>query len=223
MDAARIIGQAPPHLSGHFFVILNDSVIGGIWAEKLRDRSFEMPDGNADGVPDQWQPLGGATCAIDGDTALTHMGNGRTHAQRIAGETGTCGVSQRSIVIRRNEQYDVGAWLKQLGLAGPVTVALHSAQGQPYASAELVGVGGELSYHTARLSPGADDDDAVFSVSFAGPGTVWLDQASLMPTTAVHGFRADVVAAIRALRPSVIRFPGGNFAQCYHWTDGIGP
>ncbi|UCH34815.1 MAG: carboxypeptidase regulatory-like domain-containing protein, partial [Armatimonadota bacterium] len=111
----------------------------------------------------------------------------------------------------------------QLGLAGPVTVALRSAQGEPYASAVFAEVADELSYHTARLSPAADDEHAVFSVSFTGPGTVWLDQASLMPTTAVHGFRADVVAAIRALRPSVIRFPGGNFAQCYHWTDGIGP
>jgi alpha-N-arabinofuranosidase len=38
-----------------------------------------------------------------------------------------------------------------------------------------------------------------------------------------HGFRADVVEAVRALRPPTLRWPGGNFVSGYHWTDGIGP
>jgi alpha-N-arabinofuranosidase len=37
------------------------------------------------------------------------------------------------------------------------------------------------------------------------------------------GYRTDVVAAIKELKPSIIRWPGGNFASGYHWRDGIGP
>lgn len=37
------------------------------------------------------------------------------------------------------------------------------------------------------------------------------------------GLREDVVAAIAQLRPSVLRWPGGCFADHYHWLDGIGP
>lgn len=36
------------------------------------------------------------------------------------------------------------------------------------------------------------------------------------------GFRVDVLDAVRELAPSVLRWPGGNFASGYHWRDGIG-
>ncbi len=38
-----------------------------------------------------------------------------------------------------------------------------------------------------------------------------------------NGFRRDVLAAARALRIPLLRWPGGNFVSGYHWTDGIGP
>jgi alpha-N-arabinofuranosidase len=37
------------------------------------------------------------------------------------------------------------------------------------------------------------------------------------------GFRTDVLAALRRLGMTVMRYPGGNFASGYHWMDGIGP
>jgi alpha-N-arabinofuranosidase len=43
------------------------------------------------------------------------------------------------------------------------------------------------------------------------------------PFADTNGFRQDVLEAIRRLRPSVIRWPGGCFVSAYHWTDGIGP
>jgi alpha-N-arabinofuranosidase len=52
---------------------------------------------------------------------------------------------------------------------------------------------------------------------------VWVDQASLVPGDAVGGVRADVEALVAALRPAFIRWPGGNVAQDYHWTWGVGP
>ncbi len=37
------------------------------------------------------------------------------------------------------------------------------------------------------------------------------------------GFRRDVLAALRRLKMTAMRYPGGNFASGYHWMDGIGP
>ena len=37
------------------------------------------------------------------------------------------------------------------------------------------------------------------------------------------GFRGDVLQALRRLRFTAMRYPGGNFASGYHWMDGIGP
>lgn len=38
-----------------------------------------------------------------------------------------------------------------------------------------------------------------------------------------HTLRPDVLAATRALRPTILRYPGGLFANSYHWRDGVGP
>ena len=37
------------------------------------------------------------------------------------------------------------------------------------------------------------------------------------------GFRRDVLSALRRLRMTTMRYPGGNFASGYHWQDGVGP
>src|SRR4030067_302363 len=37
------------------------------------------------------------------------------------------------------------------------------------------------------------------------------------------GFRKDVLDALRQMRMTAMRYPGGNFASGYHWLDGVGP
>jgi alpha-L-arabinofuranosidase len=48
-----------------------------------------------------------------------------------------------------------------------------------------------------------------------------LDEGS--PLAGPDGFRGDVLAAVRDLGVTNVRWPGGNFVSGYHWTDGIGP
>ncbi len=50
---------------------------------------------------------------------------------------------------------------------------------------------------------------------------VWVGENSPIPNT--RGIRNDVVAALKALQVPVLRWPGGCFADEYHWKDGIGP
>jgi alpha-L-arabinofuranosidase len=50
---------------------------------------------------------------------------------------------------------------------------------------------------------------------------VWVGPESPIPNT--RGIRNDVVQALRAIKVPVIRWPGGCFADEYHWRDGIGP
>jgi alpha-N-arabinofuranosidase len=50
---------------------------------------------------------------------------------------------------------------------------------------------------------------------------IWVGEDSPIPNTG--GIRDDVVAALKRLKPPVIRWPGGCFADDYHWQDGVGP
>jgi alpha-N-arabinofuranosidase len=50
---------------------------------------------------------------------------------------------------------------------------------------------------------------------------IWVGEDSPIPN--VRGIRSDVVAALKAIRTPLVRWPGGCFADEYHWRDGIGP
>ena len=50
---------------------------------------------------------------------------------------------------------------------------------------------------------------------------IWVGEDSSIPNT--RGIRNDVVAALKQLNIPVLRWPGGCFADEYHWKDGIGP
>ena len=52
-------------------------------------------------------------------------------------------------------------------------------------------------------------------------GGFWVGEDSPIPNT--RGIRKDVVEALRQIKIPVLRWPGGCFADEYHWMDGIGP
>ncbi|MBF6628779.1 MAG: alpha-N-arabinofuranosidase [Proteiniphilum sp.] len=52
-------------------------------------------------------------------------------------------------------------------------------------------------------------------------GGYWVGEASSVPNT--RGIRNDVVNALKDIRIPNLRWPGGCFADEYHWMDGIGP
>ena len=52
-------------------------------------------------------------------------------------------------------------------------------------------------------------------------GGIYVGKDSPIPNT--DGFRNDVIAALKELKVPMVRWPGGCFADEYHWRDGIGP
>ncbi len=52
-------------------------------------------------------------------------------------------------------------------------------------------------------------------------GGIWVGENSPIPNT--HGIRNDVVEALKKINVPVLRWPGGCFADEYHWMNGIGP
>ena len=51
-------------------------------------------------------------------------------------------------------------------------------------------------------------------------GGLWVGEQSQIPN--INGYRKDVFEALKALKVPVLRWPGGCFADDYHWMDGIG-
>lgn len=50
---------------------------------------------------------------------------------------------------------------------------------------------------------------------------IWVGENSKIPN--INGIRKELVEEMRKIKPPVVRFPGGCFADSYDWRDGIGP
>lgn len=97
----------------------------------------------------------------------------------------------------------MAALLMGAALHGQARVAVHeTATDQPVIPKEIYG---QFAEHLGRCI-------------YDG---IWVGKDSPVPN--IDGYRKDLVEAIRALKVPVLRWPGGCFADEYHWMDGIGP
>jgi len=101
-----------------------------------------------------------------------------------------------------------------------------SALGMTFAAVP-VATAQERATATIRAdTPGPTYDRRIFTqfAEHLGKGIydgLWVGPDSTIPNT--RGFRNDVVAALKRLGVPVVRWPGGCFADEYHWREGIGP
>ena len=90
----------------------------------------------------------------------------------------------------------------------------------PFAAAQKVNLTVDLSKAGAKI------DRNIFGqfAEHLGYGVyegIWVGTGSPIPNT--RGIRNDVVAALKAIKVPNVRWPGGCFADEYHWRKGIGP
>ncbi|MCL6432334.1 MAG: hypothetical protein K6V36_15990 [Anaerolineae bacterium] len=220
----RPIGRIDRNLYGHFIEHLGRCIYGGLWAEMLVSRKFEAQDLKEFGVVHPWQSVGrGPGVRFDHDNTTFYTGC-QSQRIRVREDDGQPhGVSQGPLALQRGRHYHLRVVARQAGLSGPLRFALEDVDGQPYVEQEVHCPQGDWHVLETDLLCPADDLLGRLSITFRGTGTVWLGAASLMPAGTRGGWRADVVEAVRGLRPSFLRWPGGNFASAYHWQDGIGP
>ena len=237
IDADRIEGQISPALYGQFDEFMYEGVKRGLTAELIRDRGFDETP-NAIGLPRDWEREPDDRNDDPGlhfrwDESVYYPPRQEFTAERAehslrvdlsADDGQRRGIRQGGIPIRRGLPYRGYLWIRTDGCKARVRVALEADRtgGQTYSSAEINDVSGDWKKYDFTLTPSTSDALAKIVILFSGKGRLWLDQVSLLPGDAADGVRFDVFQKIKALRPSFIRWPGGNVAQDYHWMWGIG-
>ena len=209
-------GEISPFIYGHFIEFIRDG-ISAMRAEVLRNRSFEQA-GARPHLAAEWEPLAGEVLRVGGEAG----GGPSPAALRLGTAPGApAAVRQSGLYLRPGQRYQGTAWV--WAPRGDVTlrVRLCAADGRALAEATLP-VPREPRRVAFALAPVGGDAAAALLLTAAGAGAVCLDQLSLLAADAMDGWRRDVLDLIRPLRPSVLRFPGGCFADAYHWRDGVG-
>ena len=240
-------GAAMGDLFGIFFEDLNHAADGGLYAELIRNRSFEFdpidhPDYHA---LTAWEKVerGGGKCEVrvENETPLNKQNQNYAVIDIMAAGDGVglmnngfnTGIPVRkgetyvfSVYARRNSSYDV-----------PVIVTLEGVEGSIYSEAAIVVASDQWTKYEARLTASADDYSGRLVLSAKGSGLLCLDMVSLFPARTFrnrpNGLREDIAALLADLRPKFMRFPGGCLIHdgslnaddrdsMYRWKNTLG-
>ena len=139
-----------------------------------------------------------------------------------------CGVAQSGKYLLAGRSYRFSGWLKNVGEESVrAEIRFYATAADTFANEPIAALPlGEIPREGAFLEAAFDNAGftgwATFAL-FISPGKVLADAFSLMPVDTVDGWRSDVVEALKRVKPSVLRFPGGCFASFHDWRNAIGP
>jgi alpha-L-arabinofuranosidase len=209
---------------GVFFEDINWAADGGLYAELVRNRSFEflpVDNGSYTGMT-AWTRGGdgdGTATTVNDDQRLEERNRTYLKLQLANAGDATYGVTNagynNGVALEEGKRYDFSVWARTDAPAGtPLTATLHNASGASYATPVRAHVVGDTwtQYHGVFTATGSTDA-ARLSVRAGGTGTLRLDMVSLFPEDTfmgrANGLRKDLAEKIAALKPGFIRFPGG--------------
>lgn len=250
IDALQRGPNVSPMLYGIFYEDINHAADGGIYAELIRNRSFE--DGPAYGAPADMQGWTTRTTNPSQITARLIQPDRKTPllntVQHNALELDIkASATQPASLVNegfwginavQGRTYKLTFWARNLKYRGSVKAMLCSKDGsQTYAETVVNGFpvtkSKDWTKYEATLKADYNDPQAQFALVFDGTGQVQLDVISLFPPTfknRENGMRPDLANMLWQLHPKFMRFPGGCFVEgqespdnAFRWESTIGP
>ena len=209
-----------PDMYGIFFEDINYGADGGLYAELIKNRSFEFPDSLMG-----WKTIGNVS------VTRTSPFPRCPHALRLEGFAGIENEGFFGMGFQNGEQYTLTVWARLIaGNAAHLTAGLIGLPSG--ASASFIVNSSEWQKYTVTLTATATAKGA-FALFSADGAIVELDHISLFPVRTFcgreNGLRADLAQALKELHPGVFRFPGGCIIEGqtlqtrYQWKNSVGP
>jgi len=218
---------------GIFYEEINHAGDAGLWAELIKNRSFE------DGTPtDGWTKLttGGAagTLTTDTNNQLNTYNKTELAVAVTAVGTGKCGVYNSgyySLPITSGKAYNCVVYARKLsGFAGALSVRLEDSSSSASNTYTITNASLATTWtkYSFTLTATRTLSAARLAITTTSTGTFYLTFVSLMPADAIDGFRPDLLQMLKDLKPGFVRFPGGCYvegnvlAEAWQWKGGIG-
>ena len=206
---------------GVFFEELSHAGEGGLYAELVKNRSFED---SITSIPD-WEcyAIGNAKGAMSLETAdLLNSAQSRALKVdlRAPGTVGVANTGYWGINVVKGRTYDLSFFAKSsLPPNATITAKLQNRDGtRTYATWADGTLAGAWKKHIGTMT--ADDTEPrgrlALEVTSERPGSLWLDVVSLFPPTwkgRANGARPDLAEMVARMKPGVIRFPGGSYVS----------
>ncbi|MGE5420855.1 MAG: alpha-L-arabinofuranosidase C-terminal domain-containing protein [Chloroflexota bacterium] len=232
--ANKPVAEVKPTMWGVFFEDINFAADGGLYAELVKNRSFEFSMPLMGWRINRQKAEGRAL-----PTFYSPADDRNPHFLRLVidAENGTYSLTNegfRGMGVREGVKYifSFNARVPE-GSDIQMTVRILGEGGRALWVTGIGGLTPDWQRHSAVLSPIATDAKATLQILFSGKGTIDLDLISLFPEDTWQGrpggLRTDLVRMIADLEPGFLRFPGGCIVEGrdinnrYQWKYTVGP
>ena len=234
VKANELKAPVSPTMWGVFFEDINMGADGGIYAELIKNRSFEF-----------YKPLMGWTIEgkkSEGDLLILNRQEANSSNPRFlrvnVNEVNKIGIINegfRGMGIKAGLRYDFSFMYRQAKPGVKLYLELLNEKNEVIGKGDVSpsASGSNWQKQSASFNATATAQKAKFKIRFEGNGVVDLDMISLFPSDTWKGrpggMRSDMVQLLADMKPGFIRFPGGciveghDLSTRYQWKKTIGP
>jgi alpha-N-arabinofuranosidase len=235
VDASKTITKIQPTMFGLFFEDINFAADGGLYAEMIKNRSFEFD-----------KPLMGWEQPNTKRSSLNKESGSATPIEIAANNTNFCRVEVnnatgyalinegfRGMGVKKDARYNLSLKaLNQEGNIKKIILQLIDKDQKVIGETAIVPTSKEWKTYTSQFTATQTETKAKLKITFEGTGTIDLDMISLFPEDTwknrKNGLRKDLVQLLYDIKPGFLRFPGGCIvegrilADRYQWKKSVG-
>ncbi|MES2652478.1 MAG: alpha-L-arabinofuranosidase C-terminal domain-containing protein [Bacteroidota bacterium] len=228
------IARVEPNMWGVFFEDINFGADGGIYAELIKNRSFEFAKPLMSWTIQRSKQKEGELLVVN--RKEVNDANPRyLQVKKESDDFELINEGFKGMGIKKGLRYDF-SMLYRLPLPGvKLVLSLKDSKNKVIGETTIVPQQTGTNWQKQAISFTATETDpkAKFSILFQGKGHIDLDMISLFPSDTwknrPQGLRNDMVQMLADMKPGFIRFPGGcivegtDLANRYQWKNTIGP
>ncbi len=233
IQAGKPGAEIQPTMYGLFFEDINYAADGGLYAELVKNRSFEFPQHFMG-----WKTFGKVSLKDDGPFERNPHYVRLAYAGHPHKQTGLDNEGFFGIGIKKGAEYRFSVWARVAEGETPAKIRVELAdtksmnEQQAFVAADVTVDSKEWKKYQVILKPEVTNPKAILLIFLASRQTVDLEHISLFPVDTwqghENGLRKDLVQALADIKPGVFRFPGGcivegtDIASRYDWKKSVG-
>ena len=228
LDVQKPGAAISPDMYGVFFEDINFGADGGLYAELVKNRSFEF-----DQPFTGWTPFGDVTVKSEKPCFDRNPNYIQMNESGLRRGTGLENEGFRKIGYKQNAAYNFSFYVRSNdGGEKKFRIELVSSKEEVVGKGEILVSGSEWKKYSVSLKSAVTDAKGKLRIVLETKGVVDVDHISMFPAETwknrENGLRKDLVEALYDLQPKVFRFPGGCIIEGntletrYQWKNSVG-
>ncbi|MGN7810745.1 alpha-L-arabinofuranosidase C-terminal domain-containing protein [Flavobacterium sp. 22076] len=237
VDASKTITKIQPTMFGLFFEDINFAADGGLYAEMIKNRSFEF-----DKPMMGWEQPNTKRSSLNKESGSAlpinlskEKNNSNFCRVEINNDKGYALINEgfRGMGVKKDAKYNLS--LKAAnhnGAIKKIIFQLIDKDQKVIGETSIVPKSEQWDNYTSQFTAVETEAKAKLKITFEGNGTIDLDMVSLFPEDTwknrKNGLRKDLVQLLYDVKPGFLRFPGGcivegrTLSDRYQWKKSVG-